>query len=119
LAEPASGRPDAVAWSRSLARALFEALQGRRPLGQLTRWVDERVLAVVAWERRQRTQSNGRPGRPAVLISVRVQHPHADAAEVSAHVQVGHRSVALAFRLEAWYDRWMCTALELGPGVRE
>ena len=25
------------------------------------------------------------------------------------------RSTAFAFRLQAWYDRWLCTALELGP----
>jgi len=37
--------------------------------------------------------------------------------EVAAHVQVDGRSSALAFRLQGWGDRWLCTALDLGPAV--
>jgi hypothetical protein len=39
-------------------------------------------------------------------------------AEVSAHVVIGKRSAAMAFRLEALGDRWLCTALELGAHWR-
>ena len=43
-AGPPSGLPDPRSWSASLALALAETLQGRRPIGQLSRWVDEQVL---------------------------------------------------------------------------
>jgi len=122
---PAKTLPDARAWSASLALAVAEALQGRRPVGQLSRWVDERVLATLTITRRQRRQSAPAgsrvapaPSRPAVLRSVHLQFPSTEAVEVSAHVHVDGRSTAFAFRLDAWYDRWLCTALELGPRDR-
>ena len=37
------------------------------------------------------------------------------AVEVAAHFKLGRRSIALAFRLEEFYGRWLCTAVELGP----
>ena len=113
-AKPHPRLPDAARWSGSLALAVVEALHARRPIAQLNRWLDEEVLAAINLHRRRRT-----PGRPlppqAVLRSVRVQHPHPEVAEVAAHLMVGRRSLALAFRLEGFGDRWMCTALELGP----
>ncbi|MET1004117.1 MAG: Rv3235 family protein [Propionibacteriaceae bacterium] len=121
-AGPAKTLPDARAWSASLALAVAETLQGRRPVGQLSRWVDERVLATLTITRRQHKQSGttgprpvAAPSRPAVLHSVHLQFPTTEAVEVSAHVHVDGRSTAFAFRLDAWYDRWLCTALELGP----
>ena len=51
---------------------------------------------------------------PTALRSIRIQHPDPEVAEVSAHLIIGKRSAAMAFRLEAWGDRWLCTALELG-----
>ncbi len=116
-ARPSALLPDAQTWSASLAQALVETLQGRRPVGQLSRWVDERVLATlkVALRHRQARVGVARSARPATLRSVHIQFPQPEAVEVSAHVRIGQRSVALAFRLEAWNDRWLCTALELGP----
>ena len=38
-------------------------------------------------------------------------------AELSAHVLVGTSDTALALRLQALGDRWLCTALELDPRV--
>ena len=118
-AAPTSALPDVRTWSASLALAVAEALQGRRPVGQLSRWVDEKVLATVNVSLRTRRTGSTRPpespSRPAVLRSVHVQCPHPRAVEVSAHVLVAGRSRALALRLEAWYDRWLCTALELDP----
>lgn len=110
-----SGLPDPRLWSASLALALAEAVQGRRPISQLSRWVDEQVHATLAVAVRRDGHPASRPSRPAVLRSVRLQFPATDAVEVAAHVQVDGRSRALAFRLEGWYDRWLCTALELGP----
>lgn len=123
-ADPPDALPDARAWGASLASALVQVLQGLRPLPQLTRWVDERVLATLALAGRRSPARPGIPSRPAVVQSIRVQHPHPQAAEVAAHVAVGHRSVAVAFRLEVCGDRWLCTAAEfdlapIRPGGRE
>ena len=111
-ASPPDTVPDARAWGASLASALVQVLQGLRPLPQLTRWVDERVLATLALASRRTPARTAAPSPPAVVQSIRVQHPHAQAAEVAAHVGVGHRSVAIAFRLEVCGDRWLCTAAE-------
>ncbi len=107
--------PDARTWSTALAVALVEALHARRPVAQLNRWVDDDVLtAIFLHQRRRRTEPVRLTSAPT-LRSVRVQHPHPEVAEVSAHVSVMGRSVAMAFRLEALTDRWLCAALELGP----
>jgi Family of unknown function (DUF6459) len=117
MAAPRPGLPDATAWSSSLAKLLIETVQGLRPIGQLNRWVDERVLAAISSHRRQRLRRNRHPQttRPAVLRSVHVQFPVETAAEVAVHLLLSERSVALAFRLEDFYGRWLCTAVELGP----
>ncbi len=96
-------------WGATLALAVFETLHGRRPVGQLTRWVDDRVQAAIAFHRRRAGSTLS--GRPASLHSVRVQYPRPDAAEVCAHLAVSGRSFALALRLDIWGDRWLCTAL--------
>ena len=118
-ADPPSALPDPRIWSASLALALAETLQGRRPIGQLSRWVDEQVLGHLTVTLRLRRSASGQPrpasGRPAVLRSVHLQFPCPEAVEVSAHVFSDGRSRALAFRLQGWGDRWLCTALELGP----
>ena len=117
MAAPSAELPDPKAWSISLARVLIETLQDLRPIGQLNRWVDEKVLAAITIQRRQRTagQSRSRPTRPATLHSVHLQFPTPLAVEVAAHFRLGRRSIALAFRLEEFYGRWLCTAVELGP----
>ena len=117
-ATPAAGLPDPTAWSLALAQALVESLDGQRGVGQLSRWVDDVVLATVTAQQRQRAAAaarGSRPSPPLRLRTVRVQHPARDVAEVSAHLTRGRRSVAMAFRLEARNGRWLCTALELGP----
>jgi hypothetical protein len=108
---PAGHLPDAAAWSAILACALYETIHGRRPPGQLSRWVDERVLASVV-RRRRASRGGNLPQRGAAVHSVRLQFPHPEVAEVSAHVSLGARSAALAFRLEGWSGRWLCVALE-------
>jgi hypothetical protein len=50
----------------------------------------------------------------AHVASVHVFRPATDSAEVSVHVRHGHRSRAIAARLERREGRWMCVALQLG-----
>ena len=112
-----AGLPDAREWSTALALAVIQALLGQRPAAQLNRWMGEEVLAAISLSQRRNLKMRGRIAVPTALRSVRVQHPGPEIAEVSAHVAIGKRSVAMAFRLEALGDRWLCTALELGaPG---
>ena len=108
------GLPDAREWSTALALAVIQTLGGQRPVAQLSRWVAEEVLASISIYQRRKLPVHGRPAVSTGLRSVRVQHPDPEVAEVSAHVVIGKRSAAMAFRLEALGDRWLCTALELG-----
>jgi hypothetical protein len=108
------GLPDARAWSATLALAVIQTLLGQRPVAQLNRWMVEEVLAAINICQRRSLSLHGRTAVPTALRSVHVQHPDPDVAEVSVHVAIGKRSAAIAFRLEALGDRWLCTALELG-----
>ncbi len=118
LTAPRPGLPPAGRWAASLSVALVEVLQGRRAAAQLSRWVQEDVLARVALvERRRRASVPRSLAPPPVQVhSVRVQHPRADVAEVAAHLGLGRQRHAVALRLEGLGDRWLCTAAELGPG---
>ena len=84
-------------------------------VAQLNRWMVEEVLAAISMSQRRNLKIPGRIALHTALRSVRVQHPGPDVAEVSAHVAIGKQSAAMAFRLEALGDRWLCTALELAP----
>jgi hypothetical protein len=110
--------PDAPAWSARLAVAVVQVLLAQRPVSQLNRWLAEDVLADVSLQQRRRRASRERAAVPVVLVSLRVQHPAAVAAEVAAHVLVGSRHLPVAMRLEAFGERWLCVALQLGTGVR-
>ena len=112
-ARPRAGLPDAREWSTGLALALIQTLLGQRPVAQLNRWVAEEVLVAIGFHQRRSLSLHGRRVVPTALRSVRVQHPDPEVAEVSTHLIIGKRSAAMAFRLEALGDRWLCTALEL------
>lgn len=129
-AVPTPSLPDPRSWAPALALALAESLSGRRPVGQLSRWVDERVQSTLSRALHARRTASATsvspstvprptpspsPARPTQLHSVRLQFPQSEAVEVAAHVVSAGRSSAIAFRLEAWGDRWLCTALDLGP----
>jgi Family of unknown function (DUF6459) len=113
-ARPRPGLPDAQEWSTTLALAVIQALVGQRPVSQLNRWLVDEVLAAISTYQRRGMREHGRVALPTALRSVRVQHPGPEVAEVSVHLVIGKRSAAMAFRLEALGDRWLCTALELG-----
>jgi hypothetical protein len=114
---PRHDLPDAREWGATLALAVLQALLAQRPLAQLNRWLADEVLSMVSMQQRRRRLEHGRAVRPVLVRSIRVQHPRAEVAEVSAHVVVGARGSALAFRLEALGERWLCTALEFDPRV--
>jgi uncharacterized protein DUF6459 len=105
-------------WAARFAQATVEVLGGDRPLTQLVRWTSAPVYADL--DRRVRILGRSAPApqrrrsvRPQVR-SVHVCRPAPTAAEVSVHVRHGHRSRALAARLERRDGRWLCVALQLG-----
>ena len=98
--------------------AVVQVLLAQRPVAQLNRWLAEDVLAEVSLHQRRRRTSRQRAAVPVALVSLHVQHPGPEAAEVAAHALVGARHLAVAMRLEALGDRWLCVALQLGPGLR-
>jgi Family of unknown function (DUF6459) len=105
-------------WAARFAQATVEVLGGDRPLPQLLRWTSARVYADL--DRRVRILGRAAPApqrlrtvRPQVR-SVHVCRPAPAIAEVSVHVRHGHRSRALAARLEHRQGRWLCVALQLG-----
>lgn len=112
---PRPGLPEATTWSTSLVLAVLQVLLAQRPIAQLNRWLDDEVLGAVAVRQRRRRIDGARGAIPVRLRSLRVQHPHPEVAEVSAHAVVGTASTPVALRLEALGDRWLCTALELDP----
>jgi hypothetical protein len=113
-ARPRPDLPDALPWSARLVVAIVQVLLAQRPVAQLNRWLAEDVLAEVSLQQRRRRASRVRTAVPVVLLSLRVQHPTPEAAEVAAHVLVGVRHLAVAIRLEAFGERWLCVALQLG-----
>jgi hypothetical protein len=109
---------DLRAWAARFAQATVEVLGGDRPVTQLLRWTSARVYADL--DRRVRILGRTAPAptrlstvRPQVR-SVHVCRPAPRTAEVSVHVQHGHRSRAIAARLEQRNGRWTCVALQLG-----
>jgi len=110
--------PELQLWTSRFAQATVEVLTGDRPLQQLLRWTSARVYQDL--ERRVRilaqaapTPPRGRTLRPQVR-SVHVFRPGPHSAEVSVHVRHGHRSRAMAARLEMRDGGWRCVALQLG-----
>jgi hypothetical protein len=103
-------------WAARFAQAVTESVTGLRPTTQLVRWTSQEVFRDLDRRAHLVRRAAGpahRPVRPQVR-SVHVCRTDARAAEVSVHIRHGHRSRALALRLERRDDRWVCTALEFG-----
>lgn len=102
--------PDPRRWAAKLAQAAVEALHGQRPAQQLTRWTDEAVHhSLTRRAKARRTPSVVRPRVRAVRVCL-VSRTIAEAAAV---VQVGPLIEAVAVRLEATGDHWVCTEFDL------
>ena len=106
------------AWAQTFVQATVEVIGGDRPVTQLLRWTTARVYADLDRRVHLLARTSGAPQRRrtvrAQVRSVHVCQPQAGCAEVSVHVRHGHRSRAVAARLELRRDRWTCVALELG-----
>jgi hypothetical protein len=109
------GDAELRAWAARLAQAVVEAVGGRRPTSQLVRWTAPDVYRDLQ-RRASLVRRAAGPHRalPPQVRSVHVCRPSPGTAEVSVHVRHGHRSRALALRLERRGDRWLCTVLEFG-----
>lgn len=97
--------PELRQLAASLISALIEVLSGQRSPLQLERWVDPEVLSLVEHLRRARR------GHELTLRSIRVQAPHGDAIEVSAHLGLGTDSRAAALRISRRRGQWVATHL--------
>lgn len=100
------------------ATAVVEVIAGDRGPQQLFRWtsveVYEDLLARSRALQQVRTLRRRQQRMRTVVKSVHLSHPCSGVAEVSVHLQHGHRSRALAARIEDDHGRWRCTALEVG-----
>jgi hypothetical protein len=100
------------------AHALVEVTSGDRSPQQLLRWTSERVYddltrRAQALQRTTPSDRRLRRIRPQVR-SVRVFRPGPASAEVSIHVRHGHRSQAIAARIDHVDGRWCCTDVQYG-----
>ena len=105
--------PELRQLAATLMAALVEVLTGQRSPEQLEQWVEPELLALLEHLRRARR------GEGLKLRSVRVQAPHGEAVEVSAHLVQGSASRAAALRVSRRRGRWIAThlAIALRPGV--
>jgi hypothetical protein len=106
------------AFSARFAQAVVEVIGGDRGVHQLMRWTTEWVYADLMHRSHalQRTTPGDQRLRRAraTVRSVHLSRPHEDAAELSIHVRHGHRSRAIAARIERIEGRWRCTVLDFG-----
>jgi hypothetical protein len=106
------------AFSARFAQAVVEVVGGDRGVHQLMRWTTEWVYADLM--HRSHALHRATPGGErlrrvrATVRSVHLFRPHDDAAELSIHVRHGHRSRAIAARIERIEGRWRCSVLDFG-----
>jgi hypothetical protein len=95
--------------SAALARVIAEVLAGLRPATQLSRWLDDPPLKVLADASRAYRRT------PPTVASIRLQLTARGSYEVTLRLQRGRGYAAAAYRLDKRRDRWRCTALVIGP----
>lgn len=89
-----------------MVQVVIEALQGRRPVSQLARWVAPDVIATIGHLHR------AGPSGAVRFRSARLQQSRAGTIEAAVHLLVSGRSRAAALRLVRHDDRWLCTRFE-------
>lgn len=107
------------AWAHRFAQAAVEIAGGDRPVSQLLRWTTPEVYEDLARRAQLVRAAAAREAHSGRVQQVRphVESVHAcwlaeDAVEVSVRARHGHRSRAVALRLERRVDRWVAVALE-------
>jgi hypothetical protein len=105
-------------FAHRFAKAVVEVMGGDRGPSQLLRRTSEQVYADLCRRAALLNRATPDDRRQRRLRSqVRSVHlfcPSAEAAELSIHVRHGHRSRAIAARLELIEGRWICVALQFG-----
>jgi hypothetical protein len=101
--------PEIRRLSAALARVIAEVLAGLRPAMQLSRWLDDPPLKVLADASRSYRRT------PPTVASIRIQSTAQGSYEVTLRLQRGRGFGAAAYRIDRRRDRWRCTALVVGP----
>jgi hypothetical protein len=111
-------RADLDAFAKRFCAAVVEVVGGDRGPQQLLRWTTTEVYADLVRRCEALAATTGGDQRlrrlRAQVRSVHLFCPTPGAAELSVHVRHGHRSRAIAARLEHSGGRWTCVALEFG-----
>ncbi len=110
---PSSLLPDPRRWTAALVQGLFEVLSGERPVQQLARWTDERLLEELSVRSRAVLRRGPVRRARATVRSVHVCQPLDGVVEATALVQLGARCRAVAVRLEGLDGRWRATVAHL------
>jgi hypothetical protein len=95
----------------TMARAVLEALEGRRPVQQLATILSERAVATVQTMRRGGLRW---PIRRATVGTVRVFLPCRDAVEACVTFHCDQRTRVLVLRIDRERRRWLGTAVRIG-----
>jgi hypothetical protein len=95
----------------AMARAVLEAIEGRRPMQQLATMLSERAMATVQTMRRGGLRW---PVRGATMGTVRVFLPYPDAVESFVTFHCDHRVRVLVLRIDRDHRRWLGTAVRIG-----
>jgi len=109
--------PDPKAGVRGFVKLCVEVLEGRRPLRQLriccTPAGYGRLMAELPVPMRRRNSQNA-PNTPRIKINtIRTSQPHPRAVEAAVVLEQHGRSWAIALRMEAHDNRWLCTFLQV------
>ena len=106
------------AFAARFSAVVVEVLGGDRGPQQLLRWTTLEVYEELVRRSQVLAGTCGSDQRlrrlRAQVRSVHLFCPSPTAAELSVHVRHGHRSRAIAARLEERNGRWVCVALQLG-----
>lgn len=105
---------DAARFAHGVGLACVEVVLGRRPAGQLARWLTPGVLHAVQERAALTRRAAGAPAGRAHVRRVRVCPLDARTAEACLVVDDGARVRAVALRLEAHRGTWRVTTLEIG-----
>lgn len=116
--------PDPRRWAAQIARCTLEAVEGERPLSQLTRWISPQQYQLLERRRRRANQKptagiprNGHAEkrlRPVSVLSARCRATLDGAQEATVILHDGFRGRATALRLENRGNYWLVTSLKLG-----